>query len=264
MEVKTANPEKVPREFQRFDIHQRIQHIIMFSTFIMLSITGLAIKFWKVALAPKVMVFFGGFDNLFMVHVISGWTMVAGCIYHLIWMAVRAYQRKLGWAILPGPKDIKDVVDTLNFYTGRSDQPPRYDRYSYKEKFDYWAVFWGMFVIGGSGVFMTFPEWGMALFPRWILDIWQVGHSDEAVLAIVFIFAIHFYNVHFCPDFFPGSMVWWTGRMSKKVMEHEHPAELDRILKDYEKNGYPPEPYAPGQSKGTPRYKDTEVVYIEE
>ena len=264
MEANAPKGDKLPGEFQRFDIHQRIQHMIIFSTFIMLSITGLAIKFWKLPLAIKVIAGFGGFDNLFMTHVISGWTMVAGCIYHLIWLFVRGFQGKLGWAIVPSLKDITDVRDTINYYIGRTTQPPSYDRYSYKEKFDYLAVFWGMFVIGGSGVFMTFPEWGMALFPRWILDIWQVGHSDEAVLAIVFIFAVHFYNVHFCPDFFPGSLVWWTGKMSKKVMEHEHPDELKRVLQEYAKNGYLPEGYAPNQSKVTSRNQETDVIYIKE
>lgn len=257
-QVKKAPITKV----LRFDIHQRIQHIMIFTTFTTLSITGLPIKFAHYNFSQTVANLFGGFDNMFMTHLIAGWTMLAACIYHLIWLAVRKFQGKLGLAIVPSRKDITDVTDTIKYYIGLSDKAPNYDRYSYKEKFDYWAVFWGMFVIGGSGVFMTFPELGMQFFPRWILDMWQVGHSDEAVLAITFIFGIHFYNVHFSPDFFPGNMAWWNGQLSVEMMAHEHPAELKRILDEYEKEGVASEDAE--QAKGLSPLGVPQLVYMEE
>jgi cytochrome b subunit of formate dehydrogenase len=245
-----------PKVYKRWDMHQRIQHILIFVTFTVLGVTGLPIKFAHYGFAEATAQFFGGFDNLFMGHVIAGWTMVAACVYHLIWLVVRAIQGKVGIAIVPSLKDVTDVADTIRYYIGMTDQAPNYDRYSYKEKFDYLAVFWGMFVIGGSGIFMTFPEWGMHLFPRWILDMWQVAHSDEAVLAVTFIFTVHFYNVHFSPDFFPGSMHWLTGLMSEKVMAHEHPAELKRLREGNEEGAEP--------SKRTGRIGDSQVVYAKE
>ncbi len=261
MEAKQGK-KMPPKKILRFDIHQRIQHIMIFVTFIVLSVTGLPIKFAHSGFAETVAALFGGFDNMFLGHLIAGWTMLLACIYHLIWLVVRAIQGKLGIAIVPSLKDVTDVADTIRYYIGMSDKAPNYDRYSYKEKFDYWAVFWGMFVIGGSGVFMTFPEWGMNLFPRWILDMWQVGHSDEAVLAITFIFGIHFYNVHFSPDFFPGSMAWWNGHLSVEVMAHEHPAELKRIMEEYETEGQPSG--AADKTKGAPHLGEPQVVYVEE
>lgn len=229
--------DKLPKEIKRWDIHQRIQHILIFTSFTVLGLTGLPIKFSHMDFAKVIMSWFGSFDAMFMAHVFAGWTMVFACVYHLAWLFVRGFQRKLGIAIIPSLKDVTDVVDTIKYYIGATDVPPHYDRYSYKEKFDYLAVFWGMFVIGGSGIFMTFPELGTHYFPRFIIDMWRIAHSDEAVLAVTFIGAVHFYNVHLSPDFFPASWHWWTGKMAPEVMAHEHPDELKRILAKLDQGG---------------------------
>lgn len=221
---------------RRWDLHQRIQHIGMFSTFILCTITGLPFKWHDNSLSLALARWFGGPDTMLNIHIGSGLTMIAVSIYHLVWLFYKMLVKKdLGWAIMPTLKDVTDLVQHLKYQLGLTDQPARFDRYSYKEKFDYWAVFWGMFIIGGSGIFMMMPEWGAALMPRWLIDCWRIGHSDEAVLAILAIFVWHFYNVHFSPDFFPGSTTWFNGLMDIRVMEHEHPLELERIKKEQEK-----------------------------
>ncbi|GAW28533.1 MULTISPECIES: formate dehydrogenase subunit gamma [unclassified Carboxydocella] len=225
--------------YQRWDIHQRLQHIGVFSSFTLCAITGLSIKFNHAPWARSIVDFFGGFETMFKWHLFGGLILTLACIYHLVWMAVKAWKGELGWAVMPTLKDFTDLADHLKYQLGLSEQPARFDRYSYKEKFDYWAVFWGMFIIGGSGFVMWFPEWGASFLPRWLIDCWRVGHSDEAVLAVLVIFTWHFYNVHFNPDFFPGNTLWFSGLMDEEVMEHEHPLELMRIRQQQAQNGIP-------------------------
>ncbi|GAW91447.1 formate dehydrogenase subunit gamma [Calderihabitans maritimus] len=225
--------KQTPTVFERFNIHQRLQHIMMFTSFIICTVTGLPIKYNYSSWAPKVTALFGGFDNMLTVHLIGATIMLASSVYHLIYLVIYpAVTRKISTAMLPNLKDVRDLVQNMKYLLGLTDERPRFDRYSYKEKFDYWAVFWGMFIMGGSGLMMWFPEWSATLFPRWVIDSARVAHSDEAMLAILAIFIWHFYNVHFSPDFFPMNFVWYHGKMDHELMEHEHPLELERLLQE--------------------------------
>ena len=98
---------------------------------------------------------------------------------------------------------------------------PRFDRYTYWEKFDYWAVFWGMFIIGGSGLLLWFPFFFSSFLPGWIFNIATVIHGEEALLAVGFIFTIHFFNGHLRPEKFPMDPVIFTGRITEHEMLEE-------------------------------------------
>lgn len=223
---------KKQKRFKRFNIHQRIQHILMFTSFITLAITGLPIKFHATGWAQVVVNLFGGFDNMFYTHLGAAVIMLISAAYHLIYLLVTALIGKWSWAALPNLKDAKDLVVSFKYLLGVSKDKPKFDRYSYKEKFDYWAVFWGIFIMGGSGLMLWFPDIAAQYFPRWVLSSARVAHSDEAMLAILAIFIWHFYNVHLSPSFFPGSWVWWHGELTREEMKHEHPIELERLERE--------------------------------
>ena len=110
----------------------------------------------------------------------------------------------------------------------------RFRKFNYLQKFDYWAVFWGVFVIGASGLVLTFPTEAAVVFPAWSKNwIWElvyVMHSDEALLAIVFILFWHFYNEHLRPEVFPMSWIWITGRISVEELRERHPREFERLF----------------------------------
>lgn len=225
--------KKNQKAFERFNIHQRIQHIMMFTSFIVLAATGLPIKYYASGWAKTVTAMFGGFDSMFKIHLGAAIIMLASSVYHLLYLIVYPIvTKKISLAALPSPKDVKDLFQNMRYFLGLTDKPPKFDRYSYKEKFDYWAVFWGMVIMGGSGLMMWFPEITTKYLPRWIIDCARMAHSDEAMLAILAIFIWHFYNVHFSPTFFPGSLVWFNGKLNRKLMEHEHPLELERLEKE--------------------------------
>lgn len=240
-------------EFQRFNIHHRIQHIMMFSSFILCTITGLPIKYNESFWAPAVTSFFGGFETMFTIHLVGAVVMLACSAYHLVYLAIypivvrkpattRRYPpgeayRKISrglaaypsLAMLPTPKDVLDLLQNMRYFLGLSSEKPKFGRYSYKEKFDYWAVFWGMAIMGGSGLMMWFPQLATEYFPRWLVDASRYAHSDEAMLAILAIFVWHFFNVHLNPTFFPMNFVWFHGKMSRELMEEEHPDELREL-----------------------------------
>ena len=216
--------------FQRFDLHQRIQHIGMFTSFFVLTITGLPIKFEQSRVSQLIVSIHGGFENMFAVHLVAAVVMIAVSVYHLLYLVINPLvTKKMSWAVLPSLKDFSDVFHDVLFLLGLRKYPPRFDRYTYKEKFDYWAVFWGMAIMGGSGLMMWFPQVFTQYMPRWVIDSARYAHTDEAILAISAIFIWHFFNVHFGPKFFPMNHVWYRGTITREEMEEDHPLELERL-----------------------------------
>ena len=108
---------------------------------------------------------------------------------------------------------------------------PVFDRWTYWEKFDYWAVFWGMAIIGGSGVMLWFPNVTASILPGWIFNVATLIHGEEAILAAVFLFTVHFFNNHFRPDKYPPpDIVMFTGAVSLEEFKREHTVEYDRLV----------------------------------
>jgi cytochrome b subunit of formate dehydrogenase len=154
---------------------------------------------------------------------------------HLFFMVrgvIRADDRRsLFWgkdSIVPQPRDAVDFLNQWRWFFGLGERP-RFGRFSYMEKFDYFAVFWGVAVIGGTGLMLWFPEFFSGWMPGWMFNVATIIHADEAMLATLFIFTIHFFNVHLRPEKFPLDAVMFTGRATVEYMEEEHPLIMDRI-----------------------------------
>jgi len=109
---------------------------------------------------------------------------------------------------------------------------PKFDRWTYWEKFDFLAVFWGMFAIGGSGLLLWKPEWSSYIVPGWVLNIAAMIHSEEALLAALFIFTVHFFNTHFIPTKFPMDRIIFTGSYSMEDLQHQKPLEYARLIEE--------------------------------
>jgi cytochrome b subunit of formate dehydrogenase len=131
--------------------------------------------------------------------------------------------------MVPTLQDWRDFVAHNKWFFGKAPKP-EFDRWTYWEKFDYFAVFWGVFIIGASGLMMWFPELMTRHLPGWLINIALVIHSDEALLAAGFIFSIHFFNTHFRIEKFPMDTVIFSGRVSKNEMLHERRRWYDRLV----------------------------------
>jgi len=227
--------KEIPKEYLRFNIIERIQHIILFTTFLLLAFTGWALKYPEVEYSQGWIRIWGGPETAGLIHRIAGIIMLLDFIWHVIYMTYRIVSGRIRFheytTLIPLPKDLTDLVKNLLYFMGASREKPQFGRFSYLHKFDYWAVFWGMAIIGLSGLFLTFPVQASYLFPTWSLNwIWElifIMHSDEALLAVVFILFFHFYNEHLRWEQFPMNMVWITGRLPIEKMKHEHPLEYE-------------------------------------
>jgi formate dehydrogenase subunit gamma len=233
MATRGATVERIDGDsIRRFDIHQRIQHIIMFSSFIFLAITGLPMKFSEWAISQWWMGVWGGIDNLRGVHHVAAWVMIASCVYHITYLLVSliVLKRPFPTKMLPRVKDFRDFAQDVKYYVGLTDERPKFDRFSYREKFDYWAVGWGIVIMIGGGLVLMFPVGAAKIFPGWAIPFALVAHSDEAILAVGWILIVHMYFAHLSPLVFPMNKSIFTGRVPIARYREEYPLEYMRLM----------------------------------
>ncbi len=130
---------------------------------------------------------------------------------------------------MPGVRDVTDLLKMFRWFLYLG-PPPRLDRWAYWEKFDYFAVFWGVPVIGLSGLMLWLPQVVTRIFPGWVLNVAMIVHGEEALLAIGFIFTFHFFHNHLRPENFPLDPVMFTGRLPLERFRSERPDEYDRLV----------------------------------
>ena len=236
--------------FTRFAPFERFLHLLVVTSFLLLVITGMPLKFYYTDWAKTIFHFVGGAQT-------ARWLHRFGALITFLYFGLHAAQLvRLAWTrrsllrdpqsgkfrvkrligVLFGPdsmvptlQDWRDFVAHQKWFFGKG-QKPQFDRWTYWEKFDYFAVFWGVFAIGLSGLVMWFPETFTRLLPGWIINIALIVHSDEALLAAGFIFTIHFFNTHFRLEKFPMDTVIFSGRISKTEMLHERRRWYDRLV----------------------------------
>jgi cytochrome b subunit of formate dehydrogenase len=222
-----AKRKEHPRAITRMSRNQRSQHVILFTSFIVLVITGFALKYptsW-----------FSGLLGLSehvrgMIHRAAGVVLIAVSLYHLAYAVLTREGRRLLLDFVPRPKDATDVVGTMLHYLGLKRDKPEYARFTYAEKAEYWALVWGMFVMAGTGIMLWAKIFFGNLLPRWFLDIATAIHFYEAVLATLAIVVWHFYQVFFDPDAYPMNWAWWDGKMSVEHYREEHGLDAATLL----------------------------------
>ena len=225
-----AAPEAAPRTFLRFSWNFRAQHWILFTSCLTLIITGLPMKFHEARLSQLFFDLVGGVQVSTVIHRIGAVGLIFVGAYHLFYLVTFREGRKNFLALLPCPQDVLDFFQMLRYFLGRSEERPRFGRFSYVEKFDYWAVYWGMVVMIGSGLMLWFLETSLQYLPKFAADIAREAHSDEGLLATLAIIFWHFYNVHLNPEHFPMNRAFLTGMISEEEMRHHHPLEYEALM----------------------------------
>ncbi len=232
----TAEAKKDERFYLGFTLPQRYLDAVLFTSFLGLAATGLPIRFSENALARFVARAVGGFGAILFMHKFCAIVLTLAFLYHVKDIVVRAVVHKekgLFWgptSMVANWKDVKDLVGHFRWFLGLGPKP-QFDRYAYWEKFDYWAVFWGMVVIGFSGYAMWFAPFFARFLPGWALNAVLVVHGEEALLAILFIFSIHFVNTHLRPGSFPMDMVIFTGKETEEDFRKKRELEFERLAR---------------------------------
>jgi len=249
-----APTERMYRRFNRF---QRTLHIVMMISFFILALTGMTLKFSYMAWAQFLSLILGGFETMGILHRLGGLTLFIVFGLHIGDVIRRKRRnRQTWWQVLIGPysilfnwTDVKQAGQSIRWFFGIGPRP-KYGRYTYWEKFDYFAVFWGVVIIGSTGLVLWFPEIFTYLIPGWSINVATIIHSDEALLAVGFIFTIHFFNTHFRPDKFPMDPVIFTGRITVAELKYDKPAEYEQLVASGKLESNLVAPFPKGVEKG--------------
>ncbi len=223
------------RYYSRFSIAQRYLHGIVMGTFLGLALTGMTLRFSDFHLAVAFARSVGGFSAILFFHKFCAVLLTMAFLLHLGDIAYRGIgkgQWGIFWgtdSMVPQFKDFKDLYHHFRWFLWLGPKP-KFGRFAYWEKFDYWAVFWGMAIIGISGYAMWFAAFFGKFVPGSWLNVALLIHGEEALLAVWFIFTIHFFNTHLRPGSFPMDLVIFTGRLTEKELKEKHPAEYQRLL----------------------------------
>ncbi len=218
----------------RFSLGQRYLHGLLIATFLGLAATGMTLRFSDTPWARDVAGAIGGFRALLFLHKFCAVMLTAGFLFHagnILYRGLAKGERGLLWgpaSLVPQPRDFADLYQHFRWFFRRGPKPS-FDRYTYWEKFDYWAVFWGMAIIGASGYMMWFAPFFARFVPGYMLNVALLVHGEEALLAVWFIFIVHFFNSHLRPEKFPMDPVIFTGRVSEEDLRSERLLEYQRL-----------------------------------
>jgi cytochrome b subunit of formate dehydrogenase len=221
--------------FRRFNRWWRAAHLTGAISIMTLTLTGITVLYAESSWAPFMMKLLGGPETAGYIHRVGAIGFMGVFFIHLIYFAIRIGRswRTFEWfgpnSLIPNWQDLNDAVAMFRWFFGVGPRP-ELDRFTYWEKFDYWAPFWGMTIIGVSGVIMWFPVQAGSFLPGWAFNVAAIVHGEEAFLAAVFLFTVHFFNNHFRPDKFPQDTTMFTGRVPLEIYKHEHRREYERLL----------------------------------
>jgi len=228
--ARTAESELV---FIRFSLRQRVEHILLILSFTMLCITGLPQRFVDDAWAQALISLMGGLDTIRFIHHLFGVVLVFEGIYHVgVETCELLFARSKPMGMFPAPKDVKDALRQVARLVGIKAERPRFGRYDFRHKFEYWSVVWGTVLMGVTGLILLFPIVTTTFLPGAVVTASRVAHSYEALLAFLAVALWHLYNTHLAAEAFPIDTSIFTGRISAEKMREEHPLEYEQLMRE--------------------------------
>jgi cytochrome b subunit of formate dehydrogenase len=244
------------RHFRRFTRTWRIAHLLFAVSLMILTLTGISLFYPEAPWARSLIRMLGGPQTAGIIHRTNAVIFAGVFFWHLAYVGawlVRNWKefRIFGPnSLIPGPQDFIDIYAMFKWFLGFGPRP-KFDRWTYWEKFDYWAPFWGVTIIGVSGVMLWAPHVIAQVLPGWVFNVATIFHGEEAFLAAVFLFTVHFFNNHFRPDKFPLDVVMFTGSVPVEEFAREHALEYQRLVDSGELQKYLVDPPARPMALGS-------------
>ena len=221
--------ENLPEEFERFTRIQRLQHWMLVLSFGGLLLTGLPQKFNEAGLSIRIIDVVGGIDNARLFHRMFAAMFTIESCWHAMEIGGAIFKGRFHPSMFFSFQDFRDLWNMLRYSLGFISQRPQFDRYDYRQKFEYWGIVFGALIMIGTGVALWFPTYVTKWLPGELVPAAKEMHSGEALLAMLVIVIWHFYDVAFSPAVFPLDAGMITGKISREKLIEEHPLEFARI-----------------------------------
>jgi cytochrome b subunit of formate dehydrogenase len=222
---------------RRFDKIKRIFHLFLMLTFLAQAATGFSRLFITTSWGKKLSGVFGGYETCSLIHHWVGGLMIAGFLLHILYLLI-----KIEWrnprkslfgpdSLIPNIHDFRHLLQRVLWFFGLGSSP-KFDRWTYWEKFDYWAVFWGLPLLAVTGLMLIYPMWTSRFLPGWSLNVASLLHKAEAILAVSYIFIVHFFIGHLRPASFPMNEAMFSGSVTMEEALEEKPAWVKRLRQE--------------------------------
>jgi len=230
-EELTAKENSEDIKYLRMNKSERVQHFLLFTSFITLILTGFGLKFPEAFWVRWIVYIIGenAFEARGIVHRIASIVMIGASLYHLYYILFVPRGKQLVRDFLPRKQDLIDFKDSMLYLIGKTEVKPRLGRFSYIEKMEYWAVVWGTVIMGATGFILWFENTFLKIVGTEGMEISTAIHYYEAILASLAILVWHFYFIFVNPDVAPMNKAWSKGYLTREQMEHEHPLELEEL-----------------------------------
>jgi formate dehydrogenase subunit gamma len=222
---------KVNEEYVlRFNLIERIQHVILFITLIMLLITGLSLVYHDSWIGKFIIQLEGGLQSRGRLHNFFAFVLIILAVFHAFYITFSDKGHKEISYLKYRKKDFKNLGSSFKYSFGLSKQKPLSGKYTLSQKSQYWGVIIGCAIMIVTGIILLLKVWNIAMIvPKWLWDITNVVHSYEGIIIFLVLFLWHIYDVHLSPGVFPMNKTWLTGKITKEELKLEHPEEFAEL-----------------------------------